>query len=379
MDETTIIRTPYEEMHQGFVLRLLMLKDDRGNLSELRDFLQCFAGIRSTIESVELLEAPFENVMRILIKQKPITILDEEEHAQQPLPDWIVDFLFSDSIVRVGYTINHLVWREENLVDAKRALIHFGCSPDSLSVLDAKDAFVTEISQYDSYRSIDVFEMAQFLESFKDVDERYFEVYAEIINAYAKKKAIDTWKKDPKAFSFLCKYVIAEGIEKQIGTRLLVSVKMQNGYKAEVCFSLPEEEWVPLKEDEQDAFIHGLTLHVHYVSGNPLAHLGISHRGTMRSSIIGEEPISTEMYKQAFFKKFDMTEIQYNWAKDIEYPLDDEFAYSFRALQLHHPCDEFWDPRLYQDTLSGCKRVADGIAEEILKIKKHLKQSTSWR
>lgn len=372
MEDTTKIRTPYEEMHRSFALRLIELKDQRGILRELREFLQHFAGIRSGIEEAIILNPPCENVLRVHFKLKPITLLEGEKQTEQPQPDWVIDFLFSDSYRRVGYTLDHLSTEEESKTDAKRALIHFGCSPDSYSGDITRNAFVAQSSGYDVFRSIDPFEMSCFLDDGDRFGERFFEVYAGIIGTYAKKKALGAWQKNALAFSFLCEKVIAEELERKIGKTLLVKASSLNKTEATVCFTLPHFEWDLFDGDEFVKTVYGLTLRVHFVAGEPFAHLGLSHRGPMGATPLDEEPVSNEIYEKLFFHKFDLSKAGFVWAKSIEDPLDDEFAYSNRPLWIFDPWeDERPETRIGLTSQDLCGHLVDDIAETFERIDKN--------
>ncbi|MBQ7244630.1 MAG: hypothetical protein IJS52_10590 [Bacilli bacterium] len=372
MEETTTIRTPYEEMHRSFVLRLIELKDKRGILRELREFLQHFAGIRTGIEAARILESRAENSVRVHIKLKPIIMLEGGKEVERPQEDWIIDFLFSDSYRRIGYTLDYLSSEEESQIEAKRALIHFGCSPDSYSGDIARNAFVAESSGYDVFYSVDPFEMSYFLGDGDRFGKRFFEVYAGIIEAYAKKKAIATWQHNARAFSFLCEKVIAEGLENKIGKSLLVRSSSRNRTEATVCFTLPHFEWDLFDGDELAEIIYGLTLRVHFIAGEPLAHLGLSHRGPMKATLLDGEPVSKELYEKLFFRKFDMSKAGFVWAKSIEDPLDDEFAYSNRPLWIFDPWeDERPETRLGLTSQDLCGHLVDDIAEIFERIDKN--------
>lgn len=372
MEDTTKIRTPYEEMHRSFVLRLIELKDKRGILRELREFLQHFAGIRSGIEEAIILNPPCENVLRVHFKLRSITLLEGEKQTEQPQPDWVIDFLFSDSYRRIGYTLDFLSLEEKGQIGAKWALIHFGCSPDSYSGDLARNAFVSMASGYYVFRSIDPFEMSHFLDDGERFGERFFEVYAGIIGAYAKKKAIATWQKSARAFAYLCEKVVAEELQKKIRKSLLVKASLVTKAEATVCFTLPHSEWDLFDGDELVKTVYGLTLRVHFVAGEPFARLGLSHRGSMKMVPLGEEPISKEYYENRFFRKFDLAKVGFRWTKAIEDPLDDEFAYSASPLLLYAPWEEEnpeSSPHLPPQ--ESCGRLVDDIMKIIEDIKEH--------
>lgn len=365
MKETTAIRTPYEEMHRSFVLRLIELKNEHGVLRKLREFLQCFVGIRSGIEEAIILKPPCDNVLRGHFKLKPITILEGEKQIEQPQPDWIIDFLFFDNNRRISYALDFLSAEKENQIDAKRALIHFGCSPNSYSGDITRRAFVVESSDYAVFHSIGQFEMSLFLGDGDRFEERFFKAYARIIDEYAEKKAIATWQKNAQAFSFLCEKIIAEKLEKRIGKSLLIKTSFLSKTEATVCFTLPHFKWSLFDGDKLAKTIYGLTIHVHFVAGEPFAHLGLSHRGPMKAASLSEETISKDLYEKLFLRRFDLSKAGFNWARDIKDPLDDEFAYSNKPIWIRP------ETRLGSTRQDRCGHLVDDIAEIFEHINKN--------
>ena len=363
MKEPTKLLTPYEEMHRSFILRLIELKDKRGNLKELSEFLRLFAGIHSSIEQAQVLKPRYANTLRIRVRLFPRTILGEDSKELEP--DWIIDFLFFDHYKGMGGILDALCLEEKDFPEAKKALIHFGCSPDSYGGDFARNAFVAQSSPYDSYRSIDPFDMAAYLGDGFRFNEKFFEVYAGIIGAFAKKKAIETNQRNARAFAFLCQNVLAEELKKRIDKGLVVETHHPSKGEAIVYFSLPNYEWNLVDEEgEPLGSIYGLTLNIHFIAGEPFAHLGLSHRGPVKAIPLNEEPISKELYEECFYKKIDLSQTRFIWASTIEDPLDDEFAYSNRPLWIFDPWeDENPDKHLGRTPQERCGFLVDEIAE----------------
>ena len=372
MELRTHLNTSYEELHRSFVLKLLELKNGHGQLAKLREFLRGLARIsRSSAQETIILDVPHENVLRIHFKFKPLYFIRDGERIEEPQPDWLVDFLFCDSYKTIGQILDFLSTNKDSVPVEKRALIHFGCSPDSFSGDIARDAMIRESSPYTVFHSINPYELSNFLGDGKDFGDGFFEIYAGILRAYAKKKALSTWQRNGYAFAFLCENVIVDALEKKIGKPVLVRASLLSWTESIVCVTLPQFEWVLTDGDTPVDSIFGVTLRIHFISGFPVAQLGLSHYGPTKAHKIGEKPIVKETYEKLFFKKFDLRKAGFRWVNDIEDPLDDEFAYSIHPLWIFSPWeDERPEMRLCLTSkdLSGC--LVDDIAAIFDKIEK---------
>jgi|GEM_PF-3914866 len=366
MDDATTIRTPYEEMHRSFIIRLLELKDKRGYLREASSFLRCFAGMHSGIHKWQMLEAPYSNMLRVRFALEPIIILNNGQEQTRNQSDWIIDFLFCDSVRNIKDILGYLSTIEFDDQPTKHALIHFGCSPYSYSWDIAHAAFMMQTSHYDSFHSISPYEMANYL----SFDDRFFEVYAGIISGYAKSKAIANWQRDSQAFYYFCSHVVAEALEKKLGRNVIVNVNESTPRGVRVSVSLPDYEWQFGELVKPINAIHGLTLNIHFLSGEPVAHLGLSFH-CKESYISDDEELEMikAFYKESFFQKYNLGKSGFYWAKESVNPAVDEFAYAFKPLWIYNPWEiEQPEMRLDCSAQEQCATFIDDIADIIKSI-----------
>ena len=366
MKEITKTSTPYEEMNRSFILRLIELRDKRGTLKELSEFLKRFIRIDLPIKEAHILESVSEYSRRIGISSKQIPNLQLNEKYETTEFDWIIDFLFFDHYKLLCSEVEYLSLKAASIYGVKKALIHFGCSPDSYSGEMIRNAYVSECDGYDAYHSITPYEMSDFLKGGERFDEKYFEVYAGIIDSHAKKKALSLWQRNALAFSFLCEKVIYKKLQEKIGRNLIVETIRSDEGEATVCFNLPAFEWDLFDNAEFVATLLRLTLHVHFIAGEPLAHLGVSLSGPINKNPSNDTIITREQFDRLFYKRFDVTKAGFIWAKDIINFASDEFAYSYSPLWIYSPWEEE-KPEMRLDLtpeyLAG--RLADDISEII--------------
>lgn len=362
MNEKLNLRTPYEELHRSFVLRLLEDKDRKGYRRNLTEFLRCFAGIHASVADVIPDECDAPWCIRARIKFNPVTVISDEGEKTVPQPDYVVDFLFVDSYRRVSFHAHLLADATDGTDGAKRALIHFGCSPESYAWGFIHNAPLESFANYDSFHSISGYEMSRFLGDgehlLSDPFDRFGELYAGIIANHAKMKAAAEWKFSSQAFAFFCEKTLAQRISEALGKDVLVTSKGVAQSGADVCFSLVNDEWPVWEGEECIDIVYGTTLHVHYVTADPIAYVGLSHLGTFGSSKLGEEPISKEKYEKLFLGKAEIKDFE--WVKSIDDPLRDEFAFGHRPIWIHCQDD---NPLKPDDDDTG-----DWLAKEIVEL-----------
>ena len=274
------------------------------------------------------LPSPSKNVLRVLVKRRP---LEDENGKEVTTPkDYVVDFLFSDSYEDTEKTLELLEKDKCSFPDKLRILIHFGCSPNSYSWDLIHSLQLYHISQYECIRSIDAFDMAEYLGLGTSFGESFFEDYADAIASCASENAAVAMSRNPKALI----YLFTEMLPIELAMKL--RCKVTGGHEGSarepvIVISLPNLNWNPIAQDSlsrEAVSPSGLKLLIHYKPGEPFARMTLSH-----PFFVKEESQIVDC--ASLIKQRDLSKTAFRWRKLLWFSPTGEFAASPHPLMIY--------------------------------------------